>query len=71
VDQGLARADKPASEAVAATGLFLNFASVIAIAVSLASWSASEATIAAVAGSAALLAFVASLFCFSVQANPA
>jgi hypothetical protein len=62
-------ADAPASEVMATTGLFLNFASVIAITVSLASWGASDAVIAAVAGVAALLTFVASLVCFGKQAE--
>jgi hypothetical protein len=38
--------DAPASEALATTGLFLNIASVIALAVSLASWGASNAGVA-------------------------
>ena len=61
MDERLAPSDKPASEAIATTGLFLNIASVIAIAVSLASWGASDAVIAAVAGVTAVLAFVGSL----------
>jgi F0F1-type ATP synthase assembly protein I len=61
--------DDQASEAVATTGLFLNFAAVIAIAVSFASWSASEAPLAAVAGVAAVLAFAASIVCFRLQAD--
>lgn len=69
MDERLAPSDKPASEAIATTGLFLNIASVIAIAVSLASWGASDAVIAAVAGVTAVLAFVASLICFSKQAE--
>ena len=59
----------PASEAIATTGLFLNIASVIAIAVSLASWGASDAVVAATAGVTAVLAFVGSLVCFSKQAE--
>lgn len=69
MDERLAPSDKPASEAIATTGLFLNIASVIAIAVSLASWGSSDAVIAAVAGLTAVLAFVASLVCFSKQAE--
>ena len=42
--------DAPASEAIATTGLFLNIASVIALAVSLASWGASDVLVAAIAG---------------------
>ena len=69
MDERLAPSDKPASEAIATTGLFLNIASVIAIAVSLASWGASDAAIAAAAGVTAVLAFVGSLICFSKQAE--
>lgn len=69
MDERLAPADKPASEAVATTGLFLNIASIIAIAVSLASWSASEAVVGSIAGVAAVLTFVASLACFARQAE--
>ena len=68
MDERHAPSDKPASEAIATTGLFLNIASVIAIAVSLASWGASDAVIAAVAGVTAVLAFVGSLICFGKQA---
>ncbi len=64
-----ASTDAPASEAMATTGLFLNFASVIAITVSLASWGASDVVIATVAGVAALLTFVLSLVCFGKQAD--
>jgi hypothetical protein len=56
-------------EAVATTGLFLNIASVIAIAVSIASWGASSGAIAVVAGIAALVTFVGSLVCFGVQSE--
>jgi hypothetical protein len=69
VDERLAPSNRPASEAVATTGLFLNIASVIAIAVSLASWGASDSVIAVVAGVAAVLAFVGSLICFGKQAE--
>jgi hypothetical protein len=65
----LAPADKVASEAIATTGLFLNIASVIAVTVSLASWGASDAAIAAAAGVTAVLAFVGSLICFGKQAE--
>lgn len=64
-----ASADAPVSEALATTGLFLNLASVIALAVCLASWSASDAVWAAAAGVAALLTFAASLVCFSKRAE--
>ena len=67
MDERLAASDKPASEAIATTGLFLNIASVIAIAVSLASWSASDSAIAAAAGVTAVLTFVGSLICFGKQ----
>ena len=69
MDERPAPSDKPASEAIATAGLFLNIASVIAIAVSLASWGASDAAIAAAAGATAVLAFVGSLICFSKQAE--
>jgi hypothetical protein len=62
-------AHRPASEAVATTGLLLNVASLIAIAVCLASWGASESAVAGLAAIAAVLAFVASLVCFSKQAD--
>ena len=61
--------DAPASEAMAATGLFLNVASVIAIAVSLASWGASDAAVAAVAAAAAFVTFIGSLVCFALQSE--
>jgi hypothetical protein len=69
VDERLAPSDQPASEAIATTGLFLNIASVIALAVSLASWGASDAVIASLAGATAVLAFVGSLICFAKQAE--
>jgi hypothetical protein len=64
-----ASADAPVSEALATTGLFLNLASVIAIAVCLASWGASDGVWAAAAGVAAVFAFGASLVCFGKQAE--
>lgn len=64
-----ASAEKPASEAIATTGLFLNFTSVIAVGVSLASWGAADAGLAASAGVAAVLTFVASIICFGAQAD--
>lgn len=69
MDERIAPANTPASEAIATTGLFLNIASVIAIAVSLASWGASDAVVASIAGATAVLAFVGSLVCFGRQAN--
>ena len=52
-----ASADAPVSEALATTGLFLNLASFIALAVCLASWGSSDTVWAAAAGVAALLTF--------------
>ncbi len=60
---------EPASEAIATTGLLLNFTAVIAIAVSLASWGASDAVLATAAGAGAMLAFAASIICFRLQAD--
>ncbi len=59
------------AEAIATTGLFLNFIAVIAVAVCLASWGASDAAVAAVAGVVALLSFAASIACFRAQAEDA
>jgi hypothetical protein len=42
---------------------------VIALAVSLASWGASDAVIASIAGVTAVTAFVGSLICFAKQAE--
>jgi hypothetical protein len=64
-----ASTDAPASEAIATTGLFLNLASVIAIAVSLASWGASDGVVASIAGVVAFCAFIGSLVCFGKQAE--
>lgn len=61
--------DEPASEAIATTGLFLNFAAVIAIVLSLASWGLSEPVLATAAGVSAVLAFAASIVCFRSQAD--
>jgi hypothetical protein len=47
----------------------LNIASVIAIAVSIASWSADQAIVAAIAVIAAFCTFVGSLVCFGKQAE--
>ena len=69
MDERPASNNGPASEAIATTGLFLNIASVIAIAVSLASWGAANATLAVAGGVAAILTFVASLVCFGMQAD--
>jgi len=64
-----ASAVEPASEALATTGLLLNFTSVIAIVVSLASWGAYDAAPAAAAGIVAALTFFASIVCFVAQAD--
>jgi hypothetical protein len=63
--------DTTISEALATTALFLNVASVIALAICLASWGASNAALATAAGVGALLTFAASLVCFGKQANEA
>jgi len=64
-----ASADTPTSEALATTGLFLNIASVIALALCLAGWGASNAALGTAAGIAAVLTFVGSLVCFGRQAD--
>lgn len=64
-----ATAVESGSEAIATTGLFLNIASVIALAMSLAAFGASHAGFALGAGFAAILAFVASILCFRAQAD--
>jgi hypothetical protein len=62
-------AHEPASEAVATTGLLLNFTSVIAAAISLASWGASGSALAGTAVLVAFLAFIASIICFGKQTS--
>ena len=57
------------AEAIATTGLFLNFIAVIAVAVCLASWSASHMATAAMAGAVALVSFGASIACFRAQSH--
>jgi hypothetical protein len=57
------------AEAIATTGLFLNFIAVIAIAVCLASWGTSHVATAAMAGAVALVSFGASIACFRAQAD--
>jgi hypothetical protein len=64
-----ASVDAPRSEAMATTGLFLNIASVIALAMGLASWGASDAVVASASGATALIAFIGSLVCFAKQAE--
>jgi uncharacterized protein (UPF0212 family) len=59
------------AEAIATTGLFLNFIAVIALAVCLASCGASHVTTAAMAGAVALVSFGASIACFRAQAEDA
>ena len=59
----LALSDDGMAEAIATTGLFLNFIAVIAVAVCLASWGASDAAVVA------LLSFAASIVCFRAQAG--
>jgi hypothetical protein len=59
------------AEAIATTGLFLNFIAVIAIAVCLASWGASHVTTATLAGAVAVVSFAASIACFRAQADDA
>lgn len=65
----LAPADNPAAEALATTGLFLIFTAIIAVAVGLASWGASDAPLAATAGVVAVFSFTASLVCFGKQSR--
>ncbi|OBB71992.1 Uncharacterised protein [Mycolicibacterium flavescens] len=66
-EHALAPADDPSAEAIATTGLFLIFTAIIAVAVSLSSWGASDAPLAAVAGAVAAISFTASLVCFGKQ----
>jgi hypothetical protein len=67
--EGPTSTDKPVSEAIATTGLFLNLTSIIASAVCLARWGASDYALAAGAGIAAALTFIASIVCFVAQAE--
>lgn len=57
------------TEAIATTGLFLNFIAVIAVAVCLASWGAAHVATAAIAGAVALVSFGASIACFRAQCD--
>lgn len=68
-ERALAPAESSNAEAVATAGLFLIFAAIIAVAVCLASWGASDAPLAALSGVIATLSFVASLVCFWVQSK--
>jgi F0F1-type ATP synthase assembly protein I len=61
--------DDGKAEAIATTGLFLNFVAVIAIAVCLASWGGSHAAMAALSGVVAVISFAASIACFRAQAD--
>ncbi|BBY82655.1 MULTISPECIES: hypothetical protein [Mycolicibacterium] len=55
------------SEAVATTGLILNIAGVIAIAVALASWTVGDGILALVFGVIAAVGFTGSIVCFVRQ----
>ena len=57
------------AEGIATLGLFLIFITVIGVAVSVASWGASQVTTAALTGVIALLSFAASIACFRAQAE--
>jgi hypothetical protein len=61
--------DEATGEAIATTGLFLNFIAVIAIAVSLASWGSSHMATAALGGIVAAVTFSASIACFRAQTD--
>ena len=65
----LAMSDDDRADAIATTGLFLNFIAVIAGVICLASWGTSDAMVAALAGAVALLSFSASIACFRAQAD--
>jgi len=65
----LAMSDDDRADAIATTGLFLNFIAVIAGVICLASWGTSDAMVAAPAGAVALLSFSASIACFRAQAD--
>ena len=56
------------AEAIATTGLFLNFIAVIAIVVCLASL-ASHGALTVLSGAVAVVSFVASIVCFRAQAD--
>ncbi|MGV0867395.1 hypothetical protein [Mycolicibacterium sp. XJ652] len=58
------------TEAVATTGLFLNIAGVIAIAIALASWTVGDGMLALVFGSIAAVSTAGSIFCFVRQSAP-
>jgi len=56
------------AEAVATTGLFLNFIAVIAVVVCLSNW-ASHGALTALSGAVAAVSFAASIACFRAQAD--
>ncbi len=60
-----------AAEAIATVGLFLILSAVVATAICLASWAATDASLAALTGVIALAGFATSFVCFGVQANAA
>ena len=68
-ERTVAAVDNPSTEAVASSALFLIFAAVIAIAVSLAGLSTGDAPLAGIAGAIAALSFAASIACFYAQAD--
>jgi hypothetical protein len=67
--EGPASTDEPVSEAIATTGLVLNFTSIIAAVVCLARWGASDYAFAAGVGIVGALTFIASIVCFVAQAE--
>ena len=60
--------DDGRAEAIATTGLVLNFIAVIAVAVCLANW-ASHGGLTALSGAVALISFATSIACFRAQAD--
>jgi F0F1-type ATP synthase assembly protein I len=60
--------DEGMAEAIATTGLFLNFIAVFAVVVCLASW-AGHGALTALSGGVALISFAASIACFRAQAD--
>jgi F0F1-type ATP synthase assembly protein I len=65
----LAMSEDGMAEAIATTGLFLNFIAVIAVAVCLASWGVADAAMAALSGVVAVVSFAVSIACFRAQAD--
>lgn len=68
-ERAIAPAENPTAEAIATMGLFLIFTAIIAVAVSLASWGAADAPVAAASGATAIVSFAASLVCFGIQSR--